>query len=174
MSIESLITFIPPPQTPLENVGDWSQAEAELGCKFPSDFRHYIKRYGSGWLANLHVYNPLTSWGRKFILQALDTNRQLCEAMEITLHLFPESPGLLPWASDSHGHCYCWWTEGLPDEWGIVQIFHGDEENNEVNQGPMTAFLMRFLKNELPQLLGNQPFTPERLIFRPQSWQPRS
>jgi len=82
--------------------------------------------------------------------------------------LFPESPGLLPWGSDANGHLYCWWTKGKPDKWSIVQLFHGYEGDPlEIVPGPITSFLVKFMKNKYENMLGGQPFEAKDHHFSP-------
>ncbi len=130
MAIEELVAFVPPPSDPINNEGDWSIAEVEFEVVFPTDFKELIQHYGTGeFYGDLHISNPIRAWGRDKIRNDLDRYRELRDAAEIPLILHPEIPGLLPWGGDSNGHLYCWWTEGSPDDWGIVQLFHGYEED---------------------------------------------
>jgi hypothetical protein len=34
--------------------------------------------------------------------------------------LWPESPGLFPWARGDSGQALLWWTEGAPEQWPVV------------------------------------------------------
>lgn len=77
MAIEELVTFISPPADPIENEGDWSIAETELGIVFPADFKQLIHCYGSGgFKGDLHILNPLQSWGHESIRDNLDRYRE--------------------------------------------------------------------------------------------------
>src|SRR5262245_9764620 len=118
MAIENLKAFIPPPESPIQNSGDWSAVEYELGVVFPSDFKDLIRVYGTGaFYGRLAIENPLRKWGRDGIREYLSAYHELRDACEYSFPLFPESPGLLPWGGDSNGHLYCWWTDGAPDVW---------------------------------------------------------
>jgi hypothetical protein len=166
VAIEELVAFIPPPATPIDGEGDWSVAEGEFGIAFPADFKQLIRRYGTGrFYGDLRVANPLQPWGRDLIRDDLARYGELRDACEMSLKLFPESPGLLPWGGDSNGHLYCWWTEGAPDSWRLVQVFHGYEEEIEPVLGPITSFLVRFISNEYPNMLGGNPFSAEDRYF---------
>jgi hypothetical protein len=167
MVIEELIALIPPPSKPIDGVGDWSVPEREFGLTFPTDFKQLIERYGTGrFYGDLYVANPLQAWGRERIRDDLSRYRELRDACEIPLKLFPDSPGLLPWGGDSDGHLYCWWTEGPSESWGLVQVFHGYEEEIEVVPGPITSFLVRFIRNEYPNMLGGIPFSDKDHYFK--------
>jgi hypothetical protein len=169
MAIEVLVAFIPPPAQPIDGDGDWSIAEQELGITFPADFKQLIQRYGTGeFYGSLYICNPLKEWGRKQIQELLACDRELCDACEYDLKLHPARPGLLPWGRDPNGHRYCWWTEGEPDAWSIVQLFHGYEgDPMEIVPGPITSFLIRFMHNEYTNMLGGQPFDESDYHFKP-------
>ncbi|MCA9070123.1 MAG: SMI1/KNR4 family protein [Planctomycetaceae bacterium] len=168
MAIDDLTSFIPPPSSPIQTSGDWSVAEQDLGVVFPSDFKDLIQTYGTGeFFGNLGIENPLREWGRDGIRDRLERYRELREACEWSFPLFPESPGLLPWGSDDNGHLYCWWTEGQPDDWSIVQLFHGYEEDPlEIVPGPITQFLIDFVSNKYPNMLGGNERSSEHHKFR--------
>jgi cell wall assembly regulator SMI1 len=155
MAINELVALVPPPAIPLGTDGDWSGAEADLGCKFPADFRELIRRYGTGQfdLGGLLVSNPLTAAGRQEIRDHLETLRDLREGCEIQLVIHPERPGLLPWGSDSLGNIFCWLTEGEPDKWPVVQVGHDDEGGQPRVEVGITAFLARYARNEFPKML---------------------
>jgi len=166
VAINDLIAFIPPPAEPINGKGDWSIPQQEFGVEFPADFKELIREYGTGrFYGDLYVSNPLTPWGRTSIQENLGRYRELRDACELAIPLFPETPGLLPWGSDSNGHLYCWWTEGPADAWKIVQLFHGYEDEIEPVPGPITSFLVRFIGNEYPNMLGGTPFVEADRTF---------
>jgi SMI1-KNR4 cell-wall len=167
MAIEDLVATIPPPMVPIDARGDWSIAECEFGVRFPNDFRELIHRYGTGrFFGGLFIINPLTPWGRKMIAADLDRYRELCEACEISLVLHPNRPGLFPWGGDSNGHLYCWWTEGEPDSWPIVQVAHGEEETPHRADVPITSFLVNYGKNMYTAMMGGRVFDRTDNIFK--------
>ena len=167
MAIKELLDFIPPPALPIDGTGDSGVPERQFAVSFPADFKELIQRYGTGYFyGDLRVANPLRAWGRDWIRDSLSGYRELRDAVELELRLFPESPGLLPWGRDSNGHLYCWWTEGPPDAWGIVQLFHNYEGEVEVVPGPITSFLVRFIRNEYTNMLGGTPFSDQHHFFR--------
>ena len=97
MAIDELAAFIPPPDTPRDTTGDWALVEAALSIHYPSDFRQLVKRYGTGeFFAGLLILNPLNDWCRGQIAKELANYRVMREAMELSLRLHPESPGLFP------------------------------------------------------------------------------
>lgn len=169
MAIEDLVAFIPPPLNPIDAEGDWREAELELDFVFPTDFKQFINRYGSGeFYGSLYVINPLTSRGREWIRDQLGfchTLRDACE--EAVGWLPPDSFGLIPWGGDSNGNRYCWVASGPPDSWEVVQIFHGYEREIETVPGPVTRFLVLFMSNVYPKMLGGNEFTAHDRTFTP-------
>lgn len=172
MALEELLNFIPPPADPVDTDGDWTLAEQEFGLTFPTDYKQFVETYGSGeFQRGLVIANLLTSEGRQAVRTDLERYADLKEACEHEYILHPECPGLFPFGSDVNGHLYCWWTEGEPDEWGVVQLFHGYEDDPlEIVPGPVTSFFVRFMSNAYDNMLGGIPFEPEQLNFasRPQ------
>ena len=167
MAIEELVSLIPPPSAPIDGEGDWGCAENELGLVFPSDFKQLISRYGTGeFYGSMYIANPLMPWGRDQIRGDLERYRELSEACEMSLQLFPDRPGLLPWGNDSNGHLYCWWTDGPQDSWRVVQLFHGYENEIESVPGPITSFLVQFMSNKYEDMLGGNPFVEEDRYFQ--------
>jgi hypothetical protein len=47
----------------------------------------------------------------------------------------------------------------------LVQLFHGYEEEVEMVPGPISSFLVRFIRNEYPKMLGGNPFSDEHHYF---------
>jgi hypothetical protein len=168
VAIEELIAFIPPPDTPQDADGDWSAAEAALSVRFPNDFRQLIRRYGTGeFYAGLLIFNPLNSWCLHQIAKQLKNYHAMREAMELSLRLHPESPGLFPWGFDSNGNGFFWLTDGEPDQWPVVQVGHNEEENPHQADVGITTFLVRYGRHEYPEMLGGIRFKKKQLRFTP-------
>lgn len=167
MALEEILNFIPPPAQPVDTTGDWAIAEQEFGITLPSDYKQFIETYGSGeFQPGLVIANLLTASGREMIRGDLVRYAEMQAALDHEYILHPESPGLFPWGSDVHGHLYCWWTEGEPDEWGIVQLYHGHEDDPlAIVLEPFTSFLVRFMSNAYSHMLGGNAFKRESLRF---------
>ena len=160
MAIEELVTFIPPPDEPRDADGDWSAAEVALAVRFPSDFRQMIQRYGTGeFYAGLLILNPLNPWCQRQIAKELKNYRVIREAMELSLRLHPESPGLFPWGHDSNGNGFFWLTEGAPEQWPVVQVGHNEEENPHRADVDITTFLVRYGQHKYPEMLAPNGFS---------------
>ncbi|MFL5733779.1 MAG: hypothetical protein ACJ78Q_11305 [Chloroflexia bacterium] len=64
MSLETLITVVPPPDQPVEagRGRNWLEVERSLGTEFPSDYKGFINLHGSGELGSLlSVYNSFSN-----------------------------------------------------------------------------------------------------------------
>ena len=60
---QSLTQLLPPPQTPVENQGDWTNVEQQLGMPLPADYKWFISTYGTGSIcaAFINVLNPFAA-----------------------------------------------------------------------------------------------------------------
>jgi hypothetical protein len=167
LAIKELVALIQPPATPIDATGNWAEAEQEIGCVFPADFKELIRLYGTGQFFGIWISNPLQPWGRDSIRNDIARFRELREALEFDLPLFPERPGLLPWGNDSNGHLYCWWTAGPADGWTVAQVAHDEEETPHHASVPITAFLAAYVQNQYPAMLGGRVFTAADRKFEP-------
>ncbi|UUO08629.1 SMI1/KNR4 family protein [Blastopirellula sp. J2-11] len=167
MALEEILNFIPPPAAAVDTSGDWAIAEQQFGLTFPTDYKQFIETYGSGeFQRGLVVANLLTQEGRDKVCADLSRYAELQAACEHEYILHPERPGLFPWGSDENGHLYCWWTEGEPDQWGIVQLYHRCEDAPlKIFPGPLTSFFVRFMSNAYTNMLGGIEFEPDQLRF---------
>ncbi|WP_020475356.1 SMI1/KNR4 family protein [Zavarzinella formosa] len=157
MAVKELVSFIPPPTSPLE-VGDqstWSSIEAELGSPLPSDYRDFVSTYGTGLLANLiNVFNPFSRGEYRNLLQSTKRILDIARTLKIIMPermpyaIFPEIGGMLPWATDENGNWYFWLTEGSPDEWPVIAGNSRDVDFQRFDI-PMTTFLAKALKRKI-------------------------
>ncbi len=174
MALHDLVSLIAPPDEPLDVTGDLSEAEQEFQITLPKDYLDFLRRYGTGEfnLGSLSIANLLTEAGRSAVRSDIDTLQALRDACEFPLVVHPQRPGLLPWGSDSNGNIFCWWTEGTPDEWSVVQVGHDDEENLQHAHVPITTFLVNFARNQYPTMLGGRVFQEENYRFeRGRPWE---
>lgn len=168
MAIEQLIALIRPPRGPIDGDGDWTVAETQFGVQFPADFKEMTRRYGTGcFYSDLYIINPLTRWGRERVNERLDIYRELRDACEFSLLLHPEPSGLLPWGHDSNGNGFFWLVEGEPDQWPVVQIAHEAEETPFRRDVNITTFLVEFVQNRYPEMLGGVKFKKRHFRFTP-------
>lgn len=156
----------------MDGTGDWSAAEQDLGTGLPADFKDLIRVYGTGVFGSIYLANPLRQWGRDKIREDISRFRDLRDALEFTLPLFPERPGLLPWGNDSNGHLYCWWVDGPPDSWTVAQVAHEEEETPHHAPVGITEFLASYFLNRYPTMLGGRILAAEdRRFERGLPWQ---
>jgi hypothetical protein len=127
-TIEDLVRLVPPPALPIDADGDWSAVEADLGLQLPADYQALVRRYGIGSFGDIDLWTPFdTHSDGVFDLVEhahglVDFHAALREvAPEDFPHpLYPESGGLLEWASSPNGDSLCWLTGGRPDSWPVV------------------------------------------------------
>ena len=110
MSISELARLVKPPQRPPLIPGTaWSQVEARLGTRLPSDFKECLAVFGPGTFNEfLHLVDPFSGNPH---LNTSDRLAKLHEAERLSrlnhpkepaslvhpFSLHPESPGLIPW-----------------------------------------------------------------------------
>src|ERR1035437_3681451 len=110
MSIESLLTILPPPPNPVEvpTSGNWNSTEMLLR-RLPGDYKAFVERFGTGslggflWILNPASKNRHLNLLREMepILNALRELRESGEPCPYPLH--PEPDGLLPFGKSDNG-----------------------------------------------------------------------
>jgi hypothetical protein len=164
MSVDSLAAVAPPPASPL-GIGPlelWEQLQARLGLPLPADWLDYGRRYGSGGFAGgLTVCNPLHPAAAEWVEYELGFDF----GADFPHPMHPAVPGFLPWGEDDNGHHYGWLTVGPPDGWPVVFVPHGYEAEAERHPGPMTAFLARMFRGELPAVWQQPVSLPHRFAL---------
>ena len=174
MPIEELLAAVPVPPGRIDVEGDWAAAEAAVGLTYPKDFKQLIGIYGSGRFffgGHLVVYNPLTTEG----LAGIRVEREIREVMRgdpdlgcCPLPLFPEEGGLMPWGSDENGDDYLWLTEGEPDDWPVVVLFHGYASQPQLFRTDITGFLAGYATDRFDELAQpDDPVTEAVRVFIP-------
>jgi len=174
VSIELLKKIVQPPNQPTDvgSLEEWKSVEQTLGLTLPSDYRDFIFTYGSGLFAQIYiVYNPFAKpehvsclptsvekvcqWEREFKKEAPGC---------VPYKLWPEIPGLLPWANDDMGNEYFWFTEGSPDSWKIISNEVRGEGYREYGCR-MTEFLCGVLTGNIQALARDYP-RDEHKVFK--------
>jgi len=61
MALHELIRVLPPPTHPHDtgSLAEWAAVESRLGIVFPSDYKDYIRAYGSGAVDTFVILNPM-------------------------------------------------------------------------------------------------------------------
>lgn len=152
MSIQGLMSVIPPPQQVLDpgNHESWLAFQKDLGISLPSELFDLATNYGTGSFAQgiLTVYNPFSATYRGdfgSLLRWLSEWRKSAE--RFPYGIFPERPGLFPLARDDGGGALFWLTEGDPEVWPIV--FSYECEVWERWEMPLTTFLAKAFSNDI-------------------------
>jgi hypothetical protein len=131
-SVERLLTIMPKPAAPVRtgNARAWQKAEAELGIRFPDDYKSFIDVYGHGYTneGEMVLHNPFVpssrDWSSNYAdrLGAFQTRFKYVREQfpDFPEPIWPEKQGLLPVARDGFGKEIAWRTKGRPNEWNIV------------------------------------------------------
>jgi hypothetical protein len=172
MSIGKLNALVPPPVRPSEagSLEQWRVVEQRLGLALPSDYREFIFAYGTGRFAQFYrVYNPFSASEWMSLFPSVD---RVCKAAreikrdwpeDVPYPIYPERPGLLPWANDENGNDYYWLTDGPPDTW---QVYSDEVRAEGFRQYGrcMTDFLCEVLTGKIQALAGDYPRDSHRVF----------
>jgi hypothetical protein len=150
--IAELMNLVPPPRQPLANQGNWASVEQSLGTALPADFKELVSVYGCG-LFNDHVYlnSPFAtstqfnlSWLIETLLQNFRDNRddEIGAWEQTKFPIYPESDGLLPFASASNGETFSWRTIGPPDDWHIYAWMPSDLSMHQTGYHSIVRFMI--------------------------------
>lgn len=176
-AITELKKNLVPPAKPVEipDVSQWTDIEKKMGITFPSDYREFCSVYGTGTLADpgrlmVTLFNPCskTYEGRLQTHCEIFQDSKDMEGDEyVPYDVFPNSPGLLPWASDDNGNTVSWLTKGPPDKWPIVFNPHSGYQQWFEYAESMTGFLLKALQHKLDPSPWEDPFFtgPKRPAF---------
>ena len=129
-AVSRLLGVLRPTAGPVECPSDQQLAlvETEISTRLPTDYKHFIKHYGNGSVANyLGVFNPIAiqPWNN-LVAQAKGSDQDAYSIMHKSFpndHPYPRYPqpgGLLPWGTNIDGDTLYWWTITEPDLWPIV------------------------------------------------------
>lgn len=154
MSIQELMAVAPPPKKPLEteHAQEWKAYAESAVLPFPSDLYEFGMTYGTGLFGDLRVYNPLSSKYHGRVTGKLSQYKSIKDEplFDVPYALYPERPGLYPWADDADGRSYWWLTEGEKSQWPVIVSISDDFERWQMS---MTTFLAQMLAGELKSSL---------------------
>ncbi|MBS0262252.1 MAG: SMI1/KNR4 family protein [Planctomycetes bacterium] len=167
-SLTELMKLVPPPDDPVD-VGDaraWAKIQTKLGLQFPADFRAYCDAYGSGAIfdpgrLSITIHSPLCEIYDKAFESHCSVFREMKEFEGdefVPYEIYPQSPGLLPWASDDNGNSVLWLTSGAPKDWTTVFNPRGGYKEWYEYSEPMTGFLVKAIRHQLDPLPWPDPF----------------
>ena len=173
MSLYSLSGILTAPSNPAELPvsSDWTAIENQIG-KLPTDYKHFLERFGSGTIDNfLWILNPFSrnKYGNLLtvmepVLSALKELRDSGEDSPYPLH--PESGGLLPFGKTDNGDALFWQTVGEPDRWPIV-VNAARDPTYEKFESDMTDFLAGILSRHVRCSIFPDDFPSQRPVFTP-------
>jgi hypothetical protein len=166
MTLEALMSMVPPPKEPSEagSGRSWLEVERSLGTALPGDYKEYINLYGTGELGGfVWVYNPFSdSQGQNLQARALEvldiwrSKRARYREKEYPYALYPEPIGLLPWGHIDTGAALFWQTSGDPEEWTVVVAEARGPEFEHFHHST-TEFLTRLLAGRLRSSILPKP-----------------
>ncbi|WP_143035788.1 SMI1/KNR4 family protein [Lentzea fradiae] len=144
---------------------DWDVAERLLGLALPGDYKELLSTVPVGVYAGTVLLGPPTPKGHQNDLLAEHRafmSELRTRADDLPYAVFPELPGLLPWAEFSHrmaGELFWLADEGDPDSWPVV--VRGADGNWEEFDVGVAAFLAALVRDELPsELVAYKPGAP--------------
>lgn len=124
MTLGKLQDILAIPENPRDNRGDWSKVEADLGVALPNDYKEFIERYGSIYIADfLMLLNPFSASEQNNLLRKQAACSEMYQALkqsgeEIPYEFFPTNEGLIVVGLTDNGDMIFWKTQ--PREWTIV------------------------------------------------------
>ncbi len=136
-SLERLFEVCPPPSKPNQppTKSDWDRIESQIAISFPDDYKQILEKYGHGtWQGFWYFFNPAVhddaNWfspegettGKLTlpILRAVRESDREEGVHDAEFAIFPETGGMLPWASTDNGGVFCWLTKGSQSNWPTV------------------------------------------------------
>lgn len=156
--LQKVTELIPPPTTPLGLDHTWDNVEKEIGTDLPHDYKEFIDVYGSGllggmiWIWNWRDANlgiKPSEQARHFAdsyVRSFDALRS--EAYELPYAVYPDSNGLLPFATVIDVDNLNWLMKGPPDKWDIVYWHFDGNEMVHLPGDSFLRFLVKLLNNE--------------------------
>src|SRR5947209_4182767 len=157
MAVEELMVVVPPPKHPIDvgTAAQWAALEGALGTLLPTDYRKYIRHYGSGIFNDpgrfsLSIYNPVSPhfpWLFDVERLGLLTEKKKAGDRAFPYGIFPPSPGLFLWGNGTGGRLL-WLTEGEPDRWPVL-VCSPSPYKFERFDLPMTSFLAKVFSREI-------------------------
>ena len=155
MTIDRLITAVPPPAVPSEPFrGRWEPIEVALGTPLPPDYKDFARLYGGGTLFDfMYVQTPRTADGGTQFARWVG---EICRSWghmerETPTVYWPAPGGLLPFGYSMDGDYFFWLTSGPPEAWRVAVWDRGgfEGENVETFDRDFTDFLAGIAAGDL-------------------------
>lgn len=151
-----LVKILPPPAVPSdldERYLEWNQQA--LSIKLPKDYVEFGRIYGSGNIKcaySWEVISPFRASYAAFVLSQSRTHilfRESQQIEDVPFGIFPESGGILPFATSSNGDSIGWITNGEPDEWPVVDLETYEEGRYQILQMGFSEYFYRVLTRDI-------------------------
>ncbi|OAB34382.1 SMI1/KNR4 family protein [Paenibacillus glacialis] len=171
--MENLIRILNPPDKP-DNTGDeksWETFIKILGTELPSDYKKFIRTYGTGGIDNfIWILTPFDQDENiNFLRRKEEISGAYMQSKQefpknFKHDVFPASGGILPWAFTDNGDELYWLTEGEPDQWKVV-VYETRSSDYHIYSLTMTEFIYKVLTRELICDAFPEDFPSENPIF---------
>jgi hypothetical protein len=177
--LQKLLRVAPPPSAP-EGTGtpsDWKVLEAELGFKFPEDYKELIGAYGVGTFADFFgVLTPFHSSPRhcpyrEWLAARLEGLRFAKseypeEAVPFPVH--PEPDGLFPWGYTENGGLMCWLKGDRDLQPSIICLDSGYTKDYDSFELTVVQFIEKWLTRKIavPSLTPPDFYPIPKPVFR--------
>jgi hypothetical protein len=155
MSLEILLTVMPPPMRPAEApvAEDWRAVEVQLGVALPEDYKHFIQKYGTGKISDfLWIFSPFTTRENLNLHSQIEVQRAVLDELRsfgepIPYDYFPIAGGLLPFGMSANGDVLFWKTCASSEQWPVV-VNEARSPSWEVFDIPMAQFIFDILSGK--------------------------
>lgn len=169
-ALQRLLAAIPPPTEPLFPSGTTE-------TDFPMDYLQLINKFGSGLFdvggaAMIRLINPFEPGWNKIRDRDVELLRYMKRTEgddRVPYGIWPESPGLLPWASGDSRQNYFWLTKGPPDDWPVVTMY--DVELFNEFELTATEFIQKLLCCEIDSAFLGEPL--DKMKRKEKTFEPR-
>ncbi|OKA03876.1 SMI1/KNR4 family protein [Amycolatopsis regifaucium] len=141
---------------------EWEVAEEQLGTPFPADYKEFMGRFPSGVVRDVITFwNPVQSAEHLAQCKARFDGILVCariawERGYDSFPPFPESNGVIPFASDVEGGALFWlpWTSN-PDKWHVVyQSRHSPDDWTRTKRSMASVMLELATSRSERNILG--------------------
>lgn len=145
MSVEDLQQVVTrPPMVPSVDSAKWRQAEEHFGIRYPDDFLSLVQAWGSGAFYDeciqLTVLSPTApNYIETAEMHLAVLRDNMADDYRLDFKVFPETPGLYPFAWDDNGTEVCWLMAENSDAPRI--LVYGEDGNAQVFDSITTEFL---------------------------------
>lgn len=155
---------------------DWAVTERLLGLPLPDDYKALLTVIPMGRYAGTVLVSPPTLTGHVGDLLAMfrETMLGLADRRNRPYPLYPELPGLIPWAEFQHpmaGSVFWLADRGDPNSWPVV-VYGANGDWEEFDVGAV-AFLIALVRGTVPsELVTPKPGAPAYKTFQDLSGAP--